>query len=91
MAGRGSTGSTADHSSSVRSLGYRFVFFSMAAIRPRVARVHIPSLNHAEPPPSSLFQTDSYREGFEHVERRSRFCEVERRGKLCRAVITSLL
>jgi hypothetical protein len=31
----------------------------MAAIRPRVARVHIPSLNHARPPASSLFQTAS--------------------------------
>jgi hypothetical protein len=31
----------------------------MAAMRPRVARVHIPSLNHASPPRSTHFQTAS--------------------------------
>jgi hypothetical protein len=31
----------------------------MAAIRPRVARVHIPSMNHDRTPASSLFQTAS--------------------------------
>src|SRR5665213_4582197 len=36
------------HSSSVRSDGYRFVFFAILAIRPRFAGVHIPSLNHAK-------------------------------------------
>ncbi|CCG09015.1 Transposase, mutator type [Pararhodospirillum photometricum DSM 122] len=41
--GCGSKGSSAPHSSSVRSLGYRFVFFSMAAIRLHVDLFHIDS------------------------------------------------
>jgi len=35
------------------------VFFSMAAIRPRVLAVHIPSLNHTAPRRSKHFQTVS--------------------------------
>ena len=35
------------------------VFFSILAIRPRVAGVHIPSLNHGRKPHSTPFQTDS--------------------------------
>ena len=35
------------------------VFFSILAIRPRVAGVHIPSLNHSRKPHSTTFQTDS--------------------------------
>ena len=35
------------------------VFFSILAIRPRVAGVHIPSLNHGRKPHSTTFQTDS--------------------------------
>jgi hypothetical protein len=50
------------HSSSVSSLGYRSVFFSMATIRPRVAVFHIHSLNHHQPPTSSYYQTASYSE-----------------------------
>ena len=46
------------HSSSVKSLGYRLVFFSILAIRPRVAGVHIPSLNYGGKPHSTTFQTD---------------------------------
>jgi len=49
----------ASHSSSVRSDGYRFVFFSISAIRPRFARVHIPSLNHASSPRTIHSQTVS--------------------------------
>src|SRR5271155_3743110 len=56
---RGSKGSIRAHSSSVKSLGYRLVFFSILAIRPRVAGVHIPSLNHGRKPHSTTFQTDS--------------------------------
>src|SRR5271155_780694 len=56
---RGRKGSTRAHSSSVKSLGYRLVFFSILAIRPRVAGVHIPSLNHDRKPHSTTFQTDS--------------------------------
>jgi hypothetical protein len=41
------------------------IFFSMAAIRPRVAGVHIPSLNHDIPPTSSRFQTASERSSLE--------------------------
>src|SRR5271156_4893756 len=56
---RGRKGSIRAHSSSVKSLGYRLVFFSIVAIRPRVAGVHIPSLNHGRKPHSTTFQTDS--------------------------------
>jgi hypothetical protein len=35
------------------------VFFSILAIRPRVAGVHIPSLNHGRMNLSTGFQTDS--------------------------------
>src|SRR5271163_1299561 len=56
---RGRKGSTRAHSSSVKSLGYRLVFFSILAIRPRVAGVHIPSLNHGRKPHSTTCQTDS--------------------------------
>ena len=56
---RGRKGSIRTHSSSVKSLGYRLVFFSILAIRPRVAGVHIPSLNHGRKPHSTTFQTDS--------------------------------
>src|SRR5271155_28429 len=56
---RGRKGSIRAHSSSVKSLGYRLVFFSILAIRPRVAGVHIPSLNHGRKPHSTTFQTDS--------------------------------
>src|SRR6202451_3692678 len=56
---RGRKGSTRAHSSSVKSLGYRLVFFSILAIRPRVAGVHIPSLNHDRKPHSTTFQTGS--------------------------------
>src|SRR5271156_4142840 len=55
----GRKGSIRAHSSSVKSLGYRLVFFSILAIRPRVAGVHIPSLNHARKTLSTSFQTDS--------------------------------
>jgi Possible hemagglutinin (DUF637)./Possible hemagglutinin (DUF638). len=61
--GCGSKGSSAPHSSSVRSLGYRFVFFSMAAMRSRVDLFHIDSLNHACTRGSSLFQTASQADG----------------------------
>src|SRR5258707_5498867 len=57
---RGRKGSIFAHSSSVRSLGYRLVFFSILAIRPRVDGVHIPSLNHGRKTLSTSFQTDSY-------------------------------
>jgi hypothetical protein len=40
----GGDGSIRDHSSSVGSVGYRFVLRSISAIRPRLAGVHIPSL-----------------------------------------------
>src|SRR6266496_2306106 len=56
---RGNSGSTLAHSSSVRSVGYRLVFRSIAAIRPRVAGVHIASLNHVRREMGILFQTDS--------------------------------
>src|SRR3977135_2129353 len=56
---RGRKGAIFAHSSAVRSLGYRLVFFSILAIRPRVAGVHIPSLNHARMNLSTGFQTDS--------------------------------
>src|ERR1700734_3676713 len=56
---RGRKGSIRAHSSSVKSLGYRLVFFSIVAIRPRVAGVHIPGLNHGRKPHSTTFQTDS--------------------------------
>src|SRR5271168_5502255 len=56
---RGRKGSIRAHSSSVKSLGYRLAFFSILAIRPRVARVHIPSLNHRRKPHSTTFQTVS--------------------------------
>ena len=52
------------NSSLVKSLGYRLVFFSILAIRPRVAGVHIPSLNHGRKPHSTTFQTDAYIQGF---------------------------
>src|SRR5271157_2649022 len=58
---RGRKGSIRAHSSSVKSLGYRLVFFSILAIRPRIAGVHIPSLNHGRKPHSTTFQTDSYK------------------------------
>src|SRR5665213_1515599 len=48
LAGCGKNGAIRSHSSSVRSDGYRFVFFAISAIRPRFAGVHIPSLNHAK-------------------------------------------
>src|ERR1700685_3901973 len=60
---RGRKGSILAHSSLVKSLGYRLVFFSILAIRPRVAGVHIPSLNHGRKPHSNTFQTDSKRFG----------------------------
>src|SRR6202789_3219129 len=56
---RGRKGSIRAHSSSVKSLGYRLVCFSILAIRPRVAGVHIPSLNHGRKSHSTAFQTDS--------------------------------
>src|SRR5271168_3669880 len=56
---RGRKGSIRAHSSSVKSLGYRLAFFSILAIRPRVAGVHIPSLNHRRKPHSTTFQTVS--------------------------------
>src|ERR1700734_391907 len=62
---RGRKGSIRAHSSSVKSLGYRLVFFSIVAIRPRVAGVHIPGLNTGRKPHSTTFQTDS--EDF-HIE-----------------------
>jgi hypothetical protein len=59
FAGCGRKTSSATHSSSVRSLGYRFVFFSMATIRPHVAVFHIHSLNHDYTTASSNYQTAS--------------------------------
>ena len=44
------------HSSSVRSVGLRLVFFSMAAILARFARAHIPSLNQADNEPSTILK-----------------------------------
>src|SRR5271168_2139206 len=64
---RGRKGSIRAHSSSVKSLGYRLVFFSIVAIRPRVAGVHIPSLNHGRKPHSTTFQTDSKVREFDKV------------------------
>ena len=48
-AGRGNNGAIRARPSSVRSLGWRFVCRSIAAMRPRVRRVHIQSGNHDQP------------------------------------------
>ena len=52
----GISGSIRDHSSSVRSVEYRFVFFSILAIRLGVASVHIRSLDHIMPLETTLFK-----------------------------------
>jgi len=49
-------GAITDHSSSVRSVGYRLSFFLYLAMRPRDSDVHMDSLNHDRMPRLSSFK-----------------------------------
>jgi hypothetical protein len=66
----GIKGSIRTHSSSVRPVGYSFVFRSILAIRLRVAWVHIPSLNHATPKASSVFKRSLTRKAMAVIQKR---------------------
>src|SRR5260370_38279325 len=53
--GEGNKGAITDHSSSVRSVGYRLSFFMILAMRPRDSAVHMASLDNDHTPRSSPF------------------------------------
>jgi hypothetical protein len=87
----GRNGRMIARSSSVRSVGQRLARFSRPAVRPRLARVHIPSLNHTHRCRSIHSQTGSKRNGRPRSLRRSRTHLATSRSHSCAGQLAGLL